>query len=94
MLSETLKKLKRNFRWFSLASLFRSSATKESFDNLAKSDQPVNEVRVPQALPEYYIKYSQFENAKSDYLNRLSSKLSFEPSKPKGMSFYKIKEAF
>ena len=60
----------------------------------AKSEQPLNEVRVPQALPEYYIKYSQFENAKSDYLNRLSSKLSFEPSKPKGMSFYKIKEAF
>ena len=60
----------------------------------SKSEQPVNEVRVPQALPEYYIKYSQFENAKSDYLNRLSSKLSFEPSKPKGMSFYKIKEAF
>ena len=60
----------------------------------SKSDQPLNEVRVPQALPEYYIKYSQFENAKSDYLNRLSSKLSFEPSKPKGMSFYKIKEAF
>ena len=59
-----------------------------------KSDQPLNEVRVPQVLPEYYIKYSQFENAKSDYLNRLSSKLSFEPSKPKGMSFYKIKEAF
>ena len=46
------------------------------------------------ALPEYYIKYSQFENAKSDYLNRLSSKLSFEALKPKGMSFYKIKEAF
>ena len=61
---------------------------------VTKSDQPLNEVRVPQALPEYYIKYSQFENAKSDYLNRLSSKLSFEPSKPKGMSFYKIKEAF
>ena len=61
---------------------------------VAKSEQPLNEVRVPQALPEYYIKYSQFENAKSDYLNRLSSKLSFEPSKPKGMSFYKIKEAF
>ena len=59
-----------------------------------KSHQHLNEVRVPQALPEYYIKYSQFENAKSDYLNRLSSKLSFEPSKPKGMSFYKIKEAF
>ena len=36
----------------------------------AKSEQPVNEVRVPQALPEYYIKYSQFENAKSDYFNR------------------------
>ena len=51
----------------------------------AKSEQPLNEVRVPQALPAYYIKYSQFENAKSDYLNRLSSKLSFEPSKPKGM---------
>ena len=61
---------------------------------VSKSEQPLNEVRVPQALPEYYIKYSQFENAKSDYLNRLSSKLSFEPSKPKGMSFYKIKEAF
>ena len=59
-----------------------------------KSDQPVNEVRVPQALPEYFIKYSQFENARSDYLNRLSNKLSFEPSKPKGMSFYEIKEAF
>ena len=62
--------------------------------HVSKSEQPLNEVRVPQALPEYYIKYSQFENAKSDYLNRLSSKLSFEPSKPKGMSFYKIKEAF
>ena len=61
---------------------------------VSKSDQPVNEVRVPQALPEYYIKYSQFENAKSDHLNRLSSKLSFEPSKPKGMSFHKIKETF
>ena len=60
----------------------------------SKSEQPLNEVRVPQALPEYYIKYSQFENAKSDYLNRLSSKLSFEALKPKGMSFYKIKEAF
>ena len=60
----------------------------------AKSEQPLNEVRVPQALPEYYIKYSQFENAKSDYSNRLSSKLSFEALKPKGMSFYKIKEAF
>ena len=35
-----------------------------------KSEQPLNEVRVPQALPEYYIKYSQFENAKSDYFNR------------------------
>ena len=61
---------------------------------IPKSEQPLNEVRVPQALPEYYIKYTQFENAKSDYLNRLSSKLSFEPSKPKGMSSYKIKEAF
>ena len=60
----------------------------------SKSEQPVNEVRVPQALLEYYIKYSQFENARSDYLNRLSSKLSFEPSNPKGMSFYEIKEAF
>ena len=60
----------------------------------SKSEQPLNEVRVPQALPEYYVKYSQFENAKSDYLNRLSSKLSFEPPKPKGRSFYKIKEAF
>ena len=60
----------------------------------AKSAQPLNEVRVTKALPEYYIKYSQSENAKSDYFNRFSSKLSFEPSKPKGMSFYKIKEAF
>ena len=33
-----------------------------------KSEQPLNEVRVPQALPEYYIKYSQFENAKTDKL--------------------------
>ena len=55
-----------------------------------KSDQPVNEVRVPQALPEYYIKYC---NRLTD-LNRLSIKLSFKPSTPKGMSFYKIKEAF
>ena len=39
-------------------------------DLATKSDQPLNEVRVPQALPEYYIKYSQFENAKSDYFNR------------------------
>ena len=38
--------------------------------NYAKSEQPLNEVRVPQALPEYYIKYSQFENAKSDYFDR------------------------
>ena len=54
-----------------------------------KSAQPLNEVRVAKALPEYFIKYSQSENAK-----RFSSKLSFDPSKPKGMSFYKIKEAF
>ena len=72
-----------------------SNATfQKSLAALPKSEQPLNEVRVPQALPEYYIKYSQFENAKSDYLNRLSSKLSFEALKPKGMSFYKIKEAF
>ena len=51
----------------------------------AKSAQPLNEVRIPKALPEYYIKYSQNENAKSDYFNRFSSKLSFEPSKPKGI---------
>ena len=68
--------------------------TKQSSGLYSKSEQPVNEVRVPQALPEYYIKYCQFENAKSDYLNRLSIKLSFKPSTPKGMSFYKIKEAF
>ena len=71
-----------------------SSKQSKTKMHTSKSEQPLNEVRVPQALPEYYIKYSQFENAKSDYLNRLSSKLSFEPSKPKGMSFYKIKEAF
>ena len=29
-----------------------------------------------------------------DYFNRLSCKLSFEPSKPKGISLYKINEAF
>ena len=46
---------------------------------------PLNEVRIAKALPEYYIKYSQSENAKSDYFNRLSSILSFEPSKPKGI---------
>ena len=56
--------------------------------------QPLNKVRVTKALPEYYIKYSQNENAKSDYFNRLSSKLSFEPSKSKVISLYKIKEAF
>ena len=48
--------------------------------------QPLNKVRVTKALPEYYIKYSQNENARSDYFNRLSSKLSFEPSKPKEIS--------
>ncbi len=31
-----------------------------------KSAHPLNEVRVPNALPEYYIKYSQIEKAKSD----------------------------
>ena len=60
----------------------------------AKSAQPLNEVRVTKALPEYYIKYSQNENATSDYFNRLSSILSFEPSKSKVISLYKIKEAF
>ena len=52
----------------------------------SKSAPPLNEVRIAKALPEYYTKYSQSENAKSDYLNRFSSKLSFEPSKPKGIS--------
>ena len=50
-----------------------------------KSAQPLNEDRVALALPEYFIKCSQSENAKSDYFNRFSSKLSFEPSKPKGI---------
>ena len=59
-----------------------------------KSAQPLNEDRVTKPLPEYYIKYSQSENAKSDYFNRLSSKLSFEPSKPKEILLYKIEEAF
>ena len=51
----------------------------------AKSVQPLNEVLVAKLLPEYFIKYSQSENAKSDYFNRFSSSLSFEPSKPKGI---------
>ena len=55
----------------------------------AKSVQPLNEGRLPKALREYYIKYSQSENAKSDYFNRFSSKLSFEPSKPKGILIQK-----
>ena len=59
-----------------------------------KSAQPLNEVRLPNALPEYYIKYSQKEKAKSDYFNRLKSKLSFEPSKLKGIYFYEIKRSF
>ena len=45
-----------------------------------KSAQPLNEVHVAKALPEYFIKYSQRENAKSDYFNRFSSKLSFDLS--------------
>ena len=48
-----------------------------------KSAQPLNEVRVAKPLTEYFIKYSQSDNAKSDYFNRFSSILSFEPSKPK-----------
>ena len=51
--------------------------------DFSKSAQPLNEIRVAKALPEYFIKYSQSENAKSDYVNRFSSKLSFDPSKPK-----------
>ena len=54
-------------------------------DQTTKSAQPLNEVHIPKALPEYYIKCSQNENAKSDYFNRFSSKLSFETSKPKGI---------
>ena len=46
-----------------------------------KSAQPLNEVCVAKALPEYFIKYSQSENAKSDYFKRFSSKLSFDPSR-------------
>jgi len=42
---------------------------------LAKSAAPLNEVRIPRALPEYYIKYSQNENAKSDYFNRFKGQL-------------------
>ena len=64
-----------------------------NIDFVPKSVQPLDEVCITKALPEYYIKYSQSET-KSDYFNRLSSKLSFEPSKPKGISFNKIKEAF
>ena len=60
----------------------------------SKSAPPLNEVGIAKALPDYYVKYSQSENAKSDYFNRFSSKLSFEPSKPKGISLSKIKEAF
>ena len=52
------------------------------------------EVRIPKALPEYYIEYSQNENTKSDYFKRFSSKMSFEPTKLKGISLYEIREAF
>ena len=51
-----------------------------------KISASLNEVRIAKALPEYCTRYSQSENAKSDYLNRFSSKLSFEPSKPKEIS--------
>ena len=37
----------------------------------AKSVAPLNEVHIPKALPEYYIKYSQNENAKINYLTDL-----------------------
>lgn len=59
-----------------------------------RSADPLIEVGISKALPEYQIKYSQSENAKSHYLNRFRSKLSFEPSKLKGISIYTIKEAF
>ena len=50
-----------------------------------KSAQPLNEVRVAKALTEYFIKYSQNENANITILTDLSKKMSFEPSKPQRM---------